>query len=320
MDKKSRYIITEAKTFISTLYDGVVVLGIFVFFGFFLRVVFELSSRTLWIVGAAIGLLVTATFTYKYQRSLKQLSFRQEALMAHALSNGYKYEYSASGDVTKFTSGAIYGLGEREKNFQNFVGSKEWSYVEYSYGVYSSSSGNFQYRDRTSYYSIMYVELPRILPNVFFDSKSATKQQFKLLFDQKQLHSLEGNFDKYFATYFPEDYTIDGLSFITPEVMETLIEAADYDIEICGNRLYLYGRLMEPVYQLADMETKINRIKDKLLNNIVTYRDQRIAYEDGRKTVSLSAQKLRRPRSLPAIVTVVVIAIWLIIQLRFRGD
>lgn len=111
-------------------------------------------------------------------------------------------------------------------------------------------------------------------------------------FDTSQKHSLEGNFDKHFTTYFPKFYSIDALSIISPEVMQTLITADEFDIEIHRDTLYLFGALQSPE-RVKTMITAGKNIRHSLLNNIHTYRDEHLAVADGRKSVSTYGIELR---------------------------
>lgn len=197
------------------------------------------------------------------------------------------------GDSSTFSSCSITGLAERDVQFKNLIVQPDWEYAELTIPTYSYTK-NGDYKSQEIYYGIMAVELPRALPNIFFDSKKARGKQFKSQFASRQQHSLEGDFDNYFVTYFPPTYTIDGLSVITPEVMEALEEAQEYDVEILGNRLYLYGPLLPPAEQLSDMYEKAANIKQKLLNNILTYRDQRLPSSIGRQRVALEGMRLQK--------------------------
>ncbi len=165
----------------------------------------------------------------------------------------------------------------------------DWGFGDFNFSFYSKGT-----RTSTVYFSVGVIKLARILPNVFFDSKSSGKMEFKKLFKRSQLHSLEGNFDDFFDTYFAEDYQIDNLSFITPEVMQAILEAKEYDVEIYKDKLYLYQELKEMPAQMIDIEDKCKLIRAKLNNNIHTYRDQRIDYSKGRRTVSIQGIELRR--------------------------
>ena len=113
-------------------------------------------------------------------------------------------------------------------------------------------------------------------------------------FRKTQRHSLEGDFDTYFQTYFHEDYTIDNLSFITPDLMQVLKTAMHYDIEIFEDKLYLYSELEDMPAQLLDMERLGTTIRAKLMRNIEHYRDERIDSQIGRNTVSLHGIRLRQ--------------------------
>src|SRR5262249_16384774 len=145
---------------------------------------------------------------------------------------------------------------------------------EVGFRTYSQYGFN-RFKKRTVHYGIMSVKLPRKLPNVVFDSLKHQRRQFRIVFDGKQHISLEGNFNKYFATYFGTDYTIDDLSFITPEVMEALITASDYDIEIVHDSLLLFGQVdSDPAEQLEEMNKALHLIRKKLLHNILSYRDE----------------------------------------------
>jgi hypothetical protein len=138
----------------------------------------------------------------------------------------------------------------------------------------------------------MSVKLPRKLPHVIFDSKKSRGRQFRFFIDADQKHSLEGNFDQYFTTYFPKLYRVDSLSFITPDVMHAMIAASEYDIEILDDQLFIYGSLDDPNQQIEAMALKIGAIKKELLDNILTYRDERLAFDDGRRTVSVEGRRL----------------------------
>jgi hypothetical protein len=186
----------------------------------------------------------------------------------------------------------------------NFYLTDDWGFCDYEFSMYRRSKYG-KYKARTYYYAIAAFQLPRKLPNVFFDGNVSGKHEFKLLFDNSQVHSLEGNFDKFFKTYFHNDYTIDNLSFITPEVMQAIIDASEYDIEIYGDKLYLYNELELMPNQLLDMEKKGKAIRQKLLNNINTYRDERISYDEGRRTVSVLGFNLKQSLTISYLKLIV---------------
>ncbi len=231
---------------------------------------------------------------YLLLKSRKILQTRAKELHAYAEKIGAGF-YPSSGEIlTNFELMSLADLdSERDKSWENYIVAKDRVYCDFSYSIYNSSR-NGDYKAFTEHYGVMTAKLPRELPNVFFDSLHARRRQFRFHFSRDQRHSLEGDFDNYFATYFPENYTIDSMSFISPDVMHALIDAADYDIEIIGDRLYLYGALYEPLEQLEDMTYHLNSIKQQLLDNIITYRDERVSFAEGRKRVHIQAASLRR--------------------------
>jgi hypothetical protein len=196
--------------------------------------------------------------------------------------------------------------GKRDLGSKNSFVGDGWGFCDFQFTLYRKTKYG-EYRAETNYYAVAAFSLPRKLPNVFFDSKATGGREFKKLFRQSQKHSLEGDFDTHHTTYFHEDYTIDNLSFITPEVMLAIRDAKEYDVELYSNMLYLYNELEDMPQQLEDMEEKGKKIRLKLLNNITTYKDDRIDYGDGRKTVSLLGARLRVSLRLQYFKTVVAI-------------
>ncbi len=183
-------------------------------------------------------------------------------------------------------------LEPRDQHMFNIISSTDWRYADFSHTLYKRLRSG-EYKAAYVYYSVLELDLQRALPTMLFDSPKTHRKQFERYFDQEQIHRLEGNFDKYFVTYFPKYYSIDALSIITPEVMQAMIEASDYDIEIDGNKLYLYGPLM-PVKQLPDFIKKGKEVRKKLMNNLLTYRDERLDVAAGRSGVSIYGAELRR--------------------------
>ncbi|MBP7807051.1 hypothetical protein KA047_01000 [Candidatus Saccharibacteria bacterium] len=183
----------------------------------------------------------------------------------------------------------------RRPVFMRSLQNDNWHYSDYRISIYKDMQyQHVHYAD--VFYSVMSTDLGRVLPNVFFDSLVARGRQFRLQFANTQRHSLEGDFDKHFATYFPESYTIDSMSFISPEVMWALRDASDYDIEIINDRLYLYGPLWSLPEQLAEMEKHILEIKAQIIKNVKTYRDERLPFELGKQMVATQAISLKPSR------------------------
>lgn len=167
-------------------------------------------------------------------------------------------------------------------------------YRETKYGDYLS---------KQAYYTVLEIKLNRVLPHILLDSKSAKRRQFKYKYVGAQKFSLQGAFDDVFDTYAPHSYHIDSLSFVTPEVMEVLMMAKDYDIEIIDDKVFLYAPLLdlqkvEPMLQFGlDIQKHFN-------DNIDTYRDNRLKGEDRVQTVAPFARELLRSpyKFIPSIL------------------
>lgn len=201
--------------------------------------------------------------------------------------------------------------------YRNMIDSPEgWAYADYSYTI-RRRGWPTSYDAAREHYAVMTVLLPRKLPNIFFDSRKVRGRQFRFHFFKNQLHHLEGDFDRYFATYFPEDYTIDSMSFISPEVLWALREAREYDAEIIDDRLFLYGDVKDPAFQLSDMHSKIMNIKKHLEKNVRTYRDARLPVADGRKRVSRVAVWLK-PSYFWEYVMVAAAVVYVVFELARR--
>ncbi|MDB5175358.1 MAG: hypothetical protein JWM81_216 [Candidatus Saccharibacteria bacterium] len=144
---------------------------------------------------------------------------------------------------------------------------------------------------KQAYYTVYEAQLIRKVPHLIFDSKLAKRRQFKYLYLRSQSLSLEGDFDDYFATYSPQHYQIDTLSFITPEVMQALVALKDYDIEIFDDKVLCYGPLKDAA-DLDTMEQACQVLCRELNDNLNTYRDDRLLGDDRKHSVAPFARTL----------------------------
>lgn len=231
-----------------------------------------------------------------------------QALNIVARTHGWRFMQDAT--MRMLDGSCLYDLAHHGRRYQNYLFGDDWEYVEVGFKT-SGQRGLSRLKHRVVHYSVMRVTLPRKLPNVVFDSLEHQQRQFRMVFEGSQYIRLEGNFNKYFATYFGKGYTIDDLSFITPEVMEALLAARTYDIEIVHNSLLLFGQIQtDPQTQLQDMSQAIHTIRQKLLNNILTYRDERLPYDEGRRVVARAGMFLGKQTRLPllfmALLTIII--------------
>lgn len=205
--------------------------------------------------------------------------------------------------------------GSRDEAYCNHLTSKDWEYCDFTYNYYKRTKHG-EYKAGTVYYGLMFTRLPRTLPNVFFDSKNSRGRQFRFTFARKQKHSLEGNFDSFFTTYFPEDYTIDSMSFISPDVMLAMIDAAEYDIEIIGDVLCFYGPVSTAETDLITMSNKLLAVRSQLMDNIQTYRDERLPYAVGRKGVAVQGMALDKSKFLKRL-TIAIAILYIVLRFAF---
>lgn len=248
-----------------------------------------LAPETLLLL-VAIAALVPPVLVYVQRQGLK---VRTQALQTYAQAHSYEFypdTLLASDDIVFGSIAKIHNA--RNPHAIDAVKGDGWLYYDFTYDIYQRTKYGDYKADRI-YYGIMGTTLPRQLPHIFFDSFKSRKQQFRFEFARSQRYSFEGDFNQSFVAYMPDAYKIDTLSFISPEVMVALQAADDYDIEIIGNKVLLLGPLGDPATQLPDMAAKLAAIKKELVDNIDTYRDERLPYKDGRTMVAQAGTQLR---------------------------
>lgn len=82
----------------------------------------------------------------------------------------------------------------------------------------------------------------------------------------KEYLSLEGDFDKYFHLYVPQDFEIEALQIFTPDIMVDFIDKfQSLNLEICGNKMYIfYERIIEKKDEFLAAYDVISRFSKKL--------------------------------------------------------
>lgn len=204
----------------------------------------------------------------------------------------------------------LFGLLEyRDTKFINSFGNDTYTYGDLRYTVYRKTK-NGEYAAEHRYLSILELKLSRELPNILLDSVT-NKKQFRYLIDKNQIDRLEGGFDEAFTTYFPLHYEIDARSIIAPDVMAPMLNAKEFDMEIIGDKLYLFGPMV-PQDQVYTMIQKGLRIQRALADHIPAYRDERIAGQQNRSEVAYFGKSLQQS-STRYIVTAAIIAIYFIV-------
>jgi hypothetical protein len=119
----------------------------------------------------------------------------------------------------------------------------------------------------------------------------ARGRQFKSYYEQAQKLSLEGSFDDYFDTYAPEHYTIDTMSFVSPEVMQAIMDLKDYDVEVLNNRVLVYAPLLSEL-ELSEFYARCQTLAKELNDNLARYRDSYLPSRSARKNIMPFARLL----------------------------
>ncbi|MFZ1811968.1 MAG: hypothetical protein WAU02_00370 [Candidatus Saccharimonadales bacterium] len=255
----------------------------------------------------AVPFVIALYFMYDTYRKKRAVSARPVTVSQLAKNQQYQYAYEATNQIR---SKNFMLIPQRDAKVTNCMSCDDWIYGELSYNIYQHTRYG-DYVSETVYYSLLEVPLPRKLPNMFFDGFKAHGRQFHWLIDSEQITSLEGDFDNYFITYFPEQYHIDARSIISPEVMQAMIDIYPADIEIYGNSLYIYSPLL-PTSDITSFTQKALKIRDVMMDHSQYYHDS-LADSGDRSTVSVYGASLNKRNVFPwASLIFAVVILWAI--------
>lgn len=245
-------------------------------------------------------------------RKNKQIKLRPSLMNNIASNDNYSYEDTPSVDIR---SDNLTHLMNWDVTLSNGLVGKDWGYQEIKY--YESKKSH---RISAVYYSILRVDLGRNLPHIFFDNHKAHGRQFRWQIDTGQVSSLEGDFDKYFTTYFPEGYHIDARSIISPEVMAAIIDASPCDVEINKDKLYLFSALIPTNKVKNFIESGID-IRSSLMDHSKYYIDELDTKGRHSKISAYGASLNKRSTELLASAVILfVIAIALLLKINFNNN
>jgi hypothetical protein len=132
---------------------------------------------------------------------------------------------------------------------------------------YAYALGNYLASETATFHGID-ITLPAPLTNLYLDShKDSHRRGPGQLFDAKQKLALEGNFGRYFQLFVPQGTEVQALSIISPDVMQTLINASGrYDVELYDDHLRLIS--LNKVYGEPAFETDILEAAQAVLAQI----------------------------------------------------
>lgn len=220
-------------------------------------------DKGLMAVFTAAVAITTAYYQLRHSRWVKQVVKERGPRIAQ-LAKRHKWQYVATSDrMADEFEGLMwpYQWGIEHKAL-NYTKSSQWSYTEVQYVARDFSSATPIYN---MYYAAMKTSLDAELPTVFFDSRHARGRKYKFRIVPWQRRRVGHDFNKIFTVYYPQNASSLMMQFLTPDLQAALIQASNYDIEFSGNRICLYGALMEEDGQLRSMEQALDSLKKCVL-------------------------------------------------------
>jgi hypothetical protein len=224
-------------------------------------------------------------------------------LSQFAAANGMQYR---SRSANPSYSGMIFTLGDSRSAF-NRLTSTSGRYFDLGDYQYSTGSGKSR---TTHYWGYLALQLDRKLPNMVLDSKennSLFGSDLPIAFRRDQILSLEGDFDKHFTLYCPQEYEQDALYVFTPDLMALLIDdAGSFDVEIVDDWMFIYSphqfaALSAPNY--ARLFNIVQTVGNKTISQTANYHDDRVG-SPAADIVAPAGQRLRHGTSIGALVFV----------------
>lgn len=258
------------------------------------------GSIALLLLAGPFALLAAGFGGYSYYNVTSRLQ-RGIRLKHFAEANNFSFTFSW---VPTSEPGSIFKLGlapHSERIVQGVHGGHPFWFGTHSYTI-----GNGRNR-RIVRTGVLAVQLATTLPHVLLDRKGNATHLSDGVSRSQQLR-LEGDFNRHFAVYCPKDYERDVLYFLTPELMQALIDMdSTFDAEIIGDRLYFYrsGDIATDEQTIQGLLELITHVGSNVAKNTVGYQDFRTD-----KTISgvaPSGASLHMSK-LPFIVGVIIVA------------
>lgn len=251
-----------------------------------------------------IGNFIVAYYQYSKQQSIGVIYER------FARENGMTYRY----ENEQLPGGILF----RRRNEGTCILRHTVRDNELEFGNYEYEIGTGKYR-RTVTAGYFAVTLEKSMPHILLDSR---KNNFRLFGegasnlgttpDREQRLVLEGDFGEHFDVYTPAGSERDALSILTPDVMALLIDhGGDCDIEIIGNRLYVY--LPRPFDKTKSGVVYVQRVLDVLVDKLSQRTPQFLQHDtDG---VPLAASQLQISDPISNVRVIVGVLVGLLVVL-----
>jgi len=207
--------------------------------------------------------------------------------------------------------GLIFTIGDGRETRDNYRSTGE---PRFDMGNYRYTTGSGKEK-KTHDWGYLALKLERRLPHMVLDARGNNglfgASTLPTSFRSSQKLSLEGDFDKHFTLYCPQQYERDALYVFTPDLMALLIdESSAFDVEIVDDWMFVYS--VQPF--ALDKPAPVNRllriidtVGAKTLRQTDRYADERI----GDRSVNLVApqgQRLKRGPTLAGLSVLVMFA------------
>lgn len=198
---------------------------------------------------------------------------------------------------------------------------------------FRTRTGQIKINDQTMYYTIgdginilgittgsgIDVRLPKKVPHLYLDSHKDSKTKGTAYYiDPSQKISLEGNFDEYFQLFASKGNEPEALSFITPDLMQVLIDnSEEYDIELYNNHIKLLcrDRVFGDIENEQKMIDVIQKILPEILHKLNSWDDKKL---EGVENLLISNQKsIKFKGKYTGVGSILVLAVKLLIGFLF---
>jgi hypothetical protein len=200
--------------------------------------------------------------------------------------------------------GMIFTVGDSRSAYDH-INSTTGRYFDFGSYQYSTGSGKSR---STHHWGFLALKLDRQLPNMVLDSKENNTlfgSDLPIALKRDQILSLEGDFDKHFTLYCPQEYEQDALYVFTPDLMALLIDdAGTYDVEIVDDWMFLYSpHALPPLSQAtyAHLLNIVQTVGNKTVSQTANYHDDRVG-SMSENIVAPQGQRLRHRTSIGAMV------------------
>lgn len=234
-------------------------------------------------IGVAVVLIGQLIVMIRKYLKIKRYIFYLQALAndnSLDFYDNYKLEMVANdARLQQFSAGILFGI-RGKKVLTHCVANDKLFF------------GNYQYlppyqddRSKIIEFSLAILTLPKNLPHIFIASKNKKAPHIINFMigglSKRQLVNAESALVDNFDLYALENFEIDSLSFIAPDVIDVLtIDFSTDDIEIVSNKLFIYSmRIVDDNQSLKKQLMKLQNLAKVLFDNVKNYQSKAITHQ-----------------------------------------